>query len=252
MELSSITEVTDSEPEEDCLDDEEAGAEPKSKAKKNAKVVDKQDKDDDAGAGTKPKSKAKIHCQSSAQVQEDMYWIGETGSSSSNSLQLNLRQTSNGPVTMEVFSGSGNLSTALAAQDFHTNSIDLAIDQAHDMSKTQVSDALAQHAERHSTFYTHMAPPCNSYSVARRPRLRTAMIIPPPLPPVEIVEHKKVIKSSKLVFWSSPAFYPRVKSGAKANQYIVRVVGGWPAAAPHRARYWLNKLWPWMAGLPSK
>ena len=140
MELSAVKDITDSEPEEDPLNS--------------------------------PPTLV-------SHRQGGTLWIGETGSSSHNGLQLNWRTHSIGPVTMEVFSGSGNLSKALADQHFHTDQVDLAVDPAHDLSKRSVSEALARRAEQQSTFYTHLAPPCNSYSVARLPRLRTAIVIFP-------------------------------------------------------------------------
>jgi len=80
-----------------------------------------------------------------------------------------------GPKTMEVFSGTGKLSKALARQGADTLEIDLMISDKWDMSDNRVSDEITHQAIVGHKDYCHIAIPCNSYSVARYPKLRTLM-----------------------------------------------------------------------------
>jgi hypothetical protein len=59
---------------------------------------------------------------------------------------------------MEIFSGSGTLSKAL---------------RLHGMLKT--ADAILRQAMEDQTDYVHLSPPCNTYSNARYPKIRTAV-----------------------------------------------------------------------------
>ena len=79
------------------------------------------------------------------------------------------------PKTMEVFSGTGKLSKAFARQGADTWEIDLKTSEEWDMSDNRVSEAITHRAIVDHKDYCHIAIPCNSYSVARYPRIRTLM-----------------------------------------------------------------------------
>lgn len=71
----------------------------------------------------------------------------------------------------EVFAGCGALSEAMSARGFPTWSIDYAIGgENHDFSSTPTALALANDLRKYH--YTHFAPPCNTFSMARYPKLR--------------------------------------------------------------------------------
>lgn len=74
---------------------------------------------------------------------------------------------------MEVFAGSGQLSAALRAKGGAVDVIDLNRCESHDMSEPSTSTALLRKALLNHTAYSHFAPPCNTYSAAVWPPLRT-------------------------------------------------------------------------------
>jgi hypothetical protein len=75
---------------------------------------------------------------------------------------------------IEVFSGKGNLSTALGKLDIHMDQIELLSGGAsHDMSRGDVVAGLVNRCVSHRPWiYGHFAIPCNTYSAARYPRIR--------------------------------------------------------------------------------
>jgi hypothetical protein len=74
----------------------------------------------------------------------------------------------------EVFCGSAHLSNALQAVGFVMDKYDLARGGAeHDLTLDTVVNHLMSRVEQHDWDYVHFAPPCNTYSVARFPRIRS-------------------------------------------------------------------------------
>ena len=72
---------------------------------------------------------------------------------------------------VEVFSGSGNLSSALLRRGLVMDQVDLAISPSHDLTQDSVVESLCAKALSGRWCYAHFAPPCNTYSVARFPRI---------------------------------------------------------------------------------
>ena len=77
--------------------------------------------------------------------------------------------------TMEVFSGSGNLSNALGHQGFNASAIDIANDPEDDLANPSSVPALVEEVVHTNTRYAHLAPPCNTFSIARYPKIRTCV-----------------------------------------------------------------------------
>jgi hypothetical protein len=79
--------------------------------------------------------------------------------------------------TAEVFSGSGKHSKSLARRGVDTFEIDIKHSADFDMSDaakvTTLTNTLMIHDRRQ---YVHFAPPCNTYSSARHPRIRPSDI----------------------------------------------------------------------------
>lgn len=75
-------------------------------------------------------------------------------------------------VVAECFCGSGNLTRALEVY-FEAYKYDLQIDVDHDFSKWIKVEQIAHFLMAHACCYVHFAPPCNSYSNARYPKIRT-------------------------------------------------------------------------------
>lgn len=111
-------------------------------------------------------------------------WSGETGRSHVKKVKKNESSTlikkspsnSGGCAkldVLEVFSGSGNLSRAIRKQHLTTEEVDLEQCSTHDMSSKAFVLSLKQKAVRQNVKYCHLAPPCNTYSQARYPRVRT-------------------------------------------------------------------------------
>lgn len=72
---------------------------------------------------------------------------------------------------LEVFSGCGHLSQEFQKQGFECDMFDIGIDSGlMDLSKKSVVDALLQKVRDYD--YVHFAPPCNTYSNARWPKVR--------------------------------------------------------------------------------
>ena len=80
--------------------------------------------------------------------------------------------TRRGMRTREVFAGSQHLSQALQAQGCSIQPVDIAIGgQPHDLSITANADCLkADDTED----YNHYGPPCNTYAICRRPKIRSS------------------------------------------------------------------------------
>jgi hypothetical protein len=76
---------------------------------------------------------------------------------------------------MEIFSGSGTLSKALRLHGMSAKQYDLLDDDSYDMSQLKTVDAILRQAMEDQTDYVHLSPPCNTYSNARYPKIRTAV-----------------------------------------------------------------------------
>ena len=77
------------------------------------------------------------------------------------------------PRSLEIFSGSGRLSAPLSGQGWATDQVELSWGGAeHDMSQEPVVQKLLHGIREQSWRYVHLAPPCNTYSAARYPKLR--------------------------------------------------------------------------------
>jgi hypothetical protein len=74
--------------------------------------------------------------------------------------------------TYEFFSGSGNLSRALRRRGFGTREIDLKHSVEHDLSSSECSFKLMEEVVSDEADYASFAPPCNTYSNARFPKIR--------------------------------------------------------------------------------
>ena len=80
------------------------------------------------------------------------------------------RSEQNGPRVMEVFAGTGQLSKAMGKQGCVTEMVDLLHGAECDMSTPAVVE---HHVQSSDTLkYAHFAPPCDTYSVARWPKIR--------------------------------------------------------------------------------
>ena len=82
-----------------------------------------------------------------------------------------------GPRCLEVFAGSGNLSKALVDCGLESDKVDIEYCDGHDMSQKSTVDDLCDASNAADYKYAHLAPPCNTYSVARFPKIR---------PPVQV------------------------------------------------------------------
>ena len=72
---------------------------------------------------------------------------------------------------IEIFAGSCNLSVALMVAGVATQSYDILIGgAAHDIANRETMNMLRALEPR----YVHLAPPCNTYSAARYPKIRWA------------------------------------------------------------------------------
>ena len=77
-----------------------------------------------------------------------------------------------GPAAAEFFSGSGGLSKALEKVGIRCQEYDLKLNVSHDMSDMARARELLAECVRREVRYVHFAPPCNSFSMARFPKLR--------------------------------------------------------------------------------
>jgi hypothetical protein len=108
-------------------------------------------------------------------------WHGETGSSSSSCVippaQTASSHDATEPLgskgTLEVFSGSGHLSQAMTKQGFSAVQVDIEMGPQNDMSDSRVGNMVLNRALKNNTVYGHLAPPCNTYTRARWPKLRS-------------------------------------------------------------------------------
>jgi hypothetical protein len=104
------------------------------------------------------------------------------GSLSATTLQLSAptqaMRVDDKPRSLEIFSGSGRLSAALSGQGWATDQVELSWGGAeHDMSQEPVVQKLLHGIREQRWRYVHLAPPCNTYSAARYPKLRTMQTI---------------------------------------------------------------------------
>ena len=131
-----------------------------------------------AAAPSQPKPRRKLRTQKAKATSEQsqVIWHGETG------CNPHLKLLSDGEAlptpsanvrsTLEVFSGSGNLSQSLRKMGYNTSEIDLALDPGDDIHNPRMPDLLAAEATATNVVYTHIAPPCNGFTIARFPQLR--------------------------------------------------------------------------------
>lgn len=73
---------------------------------------------------------------------------------------------------IEVCAGVGNLTTALNVTGFKAVGLDMSIDLSHDLLNASFVDSIKRLLGSGVIRYMHIAPPCNTYSVARYPKLR--------------------------------------------------------------------------------
>jgi hypothetical protein len=74
----------------------------------------------------------------------------------------------------EVFCGSAHLASALEAIGFKMDKYDLARGGVeHDLTSDTVVAYFMSRAAHHDWDYVHFAPPCNTYSAARFPKIRS-------------------------------------------------------------------------------
>ena len=73
----------------------------------------------------------------------------------------------------EIFSGSGNLSAALREVGLLTLEYDLNISKEHDMHNPRKMEKIRDTILGAPNIqYIHLAPPCNTFSMARWPKIR--------------------------------------------------------------------------------
>jgi hypothetical protein len=128
-------------------------------------------------------------------VRGHVSWHGETGSASSskdtnkgkhhsenkskkrgnnegNNTNIMDDSKHGGTKVMEVFAGSGNLSRSFARHGMQVRKVDLSMGEEFDMSDMgKVEDIINSAID---CKYVHFAPPCNSFSIARYPKIRPA------------------------------------------------------------------------------
>ena len=76
---------------------------------------------------------------------------------------------------LEVFAGSGNLSKAFRKYGYSSVKIEINTwGRNHDMSSRQVVNRIIAMINDKAFEFCHFAPPCNTYSASRYPRLRWA------------------------------------------------------------------------------
>ena len=73
----------------------------------------------------------------------------------------------------EVFSGSGVLSEACRKQGMENLRFDLQLSSEHDMSSESKAMKLQDQVLAANVSYCHFAPPCNTFSSACFPKLRS-------------------------------------------------------------------------------
>ena len=72
----------------------------------------------------------------------------------------------------EVFSGVGVLSKACEELGLMSMQFDLLNNESHDMSKAANMELIKSMLLTNGVKYCHFAPPCNTFSAARFPKLR--------------------------------------------------------------------------------
>ena len=81
-------------------------------------------------------------------------------------------QLPNRRAAAEFFAGSKRLSQALQGEGITCQDYDLKDDLQHDMSDIRRAQHMLMECQTRGIRYAHFAPPCNSFSVARFPKLR--------------------------------------------------------------------------------
>ncbi len=75
-------------------------------------------------------------------------------------------------IVAEVFSGVGVLSKACEELGLTSMQFDLLNNESHDMSKAANMELIKSMLLTNGVKYCHFAPPCNTFSAARFPKLR--------------------------------------------------------------------------------
>jgi hypothetical protein len=76
------------------------------------------------------------------------------------------------PKFLEVFSGGGTLTKAFTSMTFDCVAVDIVSNPADDLSSGSCVARLLALAVSRTFQYVHFAPPCNTFSAARFPKLR--------------------------------------------------------------------------------
>ena len=102
-------------------------------------------------------------------------WVGETGKINGVAQFPDgvTHAIVDGPVVFEVFAGCGNLSHAMEGHGLKALRYDLLT--GHDMHSADFVNQLLQKVDALQCKYMHLAPPCNTYSQARYPKIRTCV-----------------------------------------------------------------------------
>lgn len=133
-------------------------------------------------ATPKPAPKKKRRPHRRKKIASKTCWWGETGTSDRITAGVSTISDNSTPSkpfaasvrsTMEIFAGQGVLSSELGKVGFMANVVDLKDDPMDDMSQATTISALHSEAIVCNVRYAHFAPPCNTFSPARWPRIRT-------------------------------------------------------------------------------
>ncbi|CAE7383616.1 unnamed protein product, partial [Symbiodinium sp. CCMP2456] len=99
----------------------------------------------------------------------------------------------------EIFSGSGNLSKALCDVDLPAIEYDLIKSPEHDMYNTLKMEKIRDTVMGAPNIqYIHLAPPCNTFSQARWPKIRSKQY-PAGLPNVTHKQRHQLHVANKIV-----------------------------------------------------
>ena len=125
-------------------------------------------------------SQKRLRERNKCNAQETVTWAGETGIAkgfgTATAPGVSHAQ-GGGPVAFEVFAGSGHLSNALETVGMRSFRFDILLDPSHDMSQKDCVVHILKLAKSLRCQYVYLAPPCNTYSAARYPKIRTAVCL---------------------------------------------------------------------------
>lgn len=77
---------------------------------------------------------------------------------------------------IEICSGQGNLTRALNDWGFNAVGVDMCLDINHDLLNESFLVSIKNRIASGSVCYVHIAPPCNTYSIARHPKIRCELL----------------------------------------------------------------------------